>query len=173
MSNPNYQVSNLGNVRSIDREITDSKGRTKMYKGIMLKPIEDSQGYLLVGLSDSGNTKRVFIHRLVAEAFILNPDDKPTINHVDGNKKNNRVHNLEWATYKENRDHAVRAGLLDVEKVRKHARSFSKPVRCIDTGQIFPSISDAARHYNVDNETVKYWIHSFHIRPQLEFVENR
>lgn len=171
--NPSYQVSNLGNVKSIDREVTDSKGRTRKYKSIILKPSKDTQGYLLVGLSDSGTTERVFVHRLVAEAFILNPYNKPTINHIDGNKENNKVQNLEWATYKENRDHAVRVGLLDVEKVREHARSFSKPIRCIDTGQTFTSISDAARHYNVDNETIKYWIHTFHTRPRLEFVENR
>lgn len=168
-----YQVSNLGNVRSIDREVTDRLGRTRKYKGTMLKPSKDEYGYLLVGLSDYGHTNKVFIHRLVAEEFIANPENKPTINHIDGNKENNHVDNLEWATYRENRDHAVNARLLDVDKVRKRCMSFSKPVRCADTGQTFQSISDAARHYNVDTGTIKYWIHTSHRHPHLEFVQNR
>lgn len=172
--NPDYQVSTLGEVRSVDREVTDSLGRTRKYLGVVLRPSKDEHGYLLVGISKNGHSKRVFVHRLVAEAFIENPDDKPTVNHIDGDKTNNSVDNLEWATYKENRDHAVRTGLLDLDKVRNHARSFSKPVRCIDTGQIFSSISDAARHYNVDTETIKYWINNRHRQsPNLEYSENR
>lgn len=172
--NPNYQVSNLGQVRSVDRYVTDSLGRTRKYSGKLLKPSKDENGYLLIGVCDSGHTKRVFVHRLVAETFLENSDNKPTVNHIDGNKTNNSVSNLEWATYKENRDHAVRTGLLDEDKVRKHAQSFSRPVRCIDTGHVFSSISDAARHYNVDTETVKYWINNRHQnRPHLEYVENR
>lgn len=172
--NSNYQVSSSGHVRSLDRQVTDSLGRTRKYLGKVLNPSKDENGYLLVGISKDGHSKRVFVHRLVAETFIENPDDKPTVNHIDGNKENNKVDNLEWATYKENRDHAVRTGLLNLDKVRNHARSFSKPVKCIDTGQIFSSISDAARHYNVDTETIKYWINSrTQQRPNLEYVENR
>lgn len=122
--NSNYQVSTSGCVRSLDREVTDSLGRTRKYLGTLLKPSKDENGYLLVRISKNGHTKRVFVHRLVAEAFIENPDHKPTVNHIDGDKTNNSVDNLEWATYKENRDHAVRTGLLDLDKVRNHARSF-------------------------------------------------
>lgn len=158
----------------MDRTVTDSLGRSRVYRGTILKPSEDENGYLLVGLSHNGTTKRVFIHRLVSEAFLENPEGKPTVNHIDGNKHNNHIENLEWATYKEQRDHAVRTGLLDVDKVRNHAKSFRKPVYNSDTRQEFESLSEAGRFYHVDSETVRNWIHhKYPDKPKLEYIKNR
>ena len=92
-----YEVSNLGNVRSLPR------GRNT---GVVLKPSTRVRNYQCVSLSKSGVRKVHNIHRLVADAFISNPDGKRTVNHKDSNPKNNEVTNLEWATHSENERHA-------------------------------------------------------------------
>lgn len=87
-----YQVSNLGRVKSVKRNLT-------------LKPCNRNR-YLIVLLSKNGIKKAINVHRLVAQAFIPNPDDKRTVNHIDGNKQNNCVDNLEWCSQSENVKHA-------------------------------------------------------------------
>src|SRR5699024_373311 len=105
-----YEVSNLGRVRSKER--TRKFGRaTKTFESKILKQSEDKDGYYRVNLSKDGKKKRFFAHRLVATAFIETNDDKPVINHMDGNKKNNVVDNLEWCTRSENDLHAFDVGL--------------------------------------------------------------
>ena len=100
-----YQVSNLGNVKSI----RNNKG-TKQDR--LLKPATTSTSdYLYVQFCIKGITKKHSIHRLVAKAFIANPANKPTVNHIDGNKLNNNACNLEWNTYSENIKHAYSNGL--------------------------------------------------------------
>lgn len=97
-----YQVSNLGNVRSLDRfdGVHDRKG-TK------IKPNLKQNGYLQVGLRKHNKRKWFGVHRLVATYFLRNPNNKPQVNHIDCNKQNNNVSNLEWVTGKENQEHAV------------------------------------------------------------------
>lgn len=85
--------------------------------GKILVPKEDSEGYLRVSVG--GKLKCDRVHRLVAKAFIDNPEYKPFVNHIDGDKKNNRVDNLEWCTPKENSVHASKAGLLSHDTGRK------------------------------------------------------
>ena len=95
---PDYQVSNLGNVRS--------------YKNGMVKVINgwvQNTGYRTVSL----NNKKISIHRLVAETFIYKPEGKDVVNHKDGNKLNNKIENLEWCTNKENIQHAYSTGLMN------------------------------------------------------------
>jgi hypothetical protein len=101
----NYEVSNLGRVRSIDRKVNSiSGGRT--IKSKMIKFWYDKDGYARVTLHFKGSKKHYMVHRLVALSFIENPDNKPTVNHKDGDKINNNIDNLEWSTYKEQINHA-------------------------------------------------------------------
>ena len=93
-----YQISNLGRVKSLPRKNSKRIINKEIIKVFTKLP----NGYLKVGLSKNGKTKYYFVHRLVAETFIDNPENKPCINHKDCDKKNNCVDNLEWCTYKEN-----------------------------------------------------------------------
>lgn len=112
-----YIVSNLGNIRSLDRRIKGPQPNGRLIKG-KLRKILISNGYASVNLIDkeTGRSTRNSVHRFVAEAFIPNPEKKPCVNHIDGNKQNNHVSNLEWCTYKENSEHAFRTGLSKPHK---------------------------------------------------------
>ena len=83
----------------------------KFEKELKLKQGKDSNGYLMVTLCKNGKTKSYYVHRLIAEAYIPNPDNKPQVNHKNGNKTDNRIENLEWVTISENRQHAFDIGL--------------------------------------------------------------
>lgn len=104
-----YQVSNLGNVKVLDRIVNSAiKNNTKVKrKGRMLKQYI-KQGYPQVTLTLNNKRKYCNVHRLVAEAFIPNPNNLPQINHIDENKLNNNVDNLEWCTAKYNCNYGTR-----------------------------------------------------------------
>lgn len=92
-----YQVSNLGNVRSLDRVVQFKDGRQARYKSTQRKPVRKQDGYLHIMLSDESKTKKsITIHRLVALAFVPNPNGFTEINHRDEDKENNQADNLEW-----------------------------------------------------------------------------
>lgn len=98
-----YQVSNLGRVKSLERTFLDKIGHKQHIKERILKPKTDRNGYLRVGLSNgNGKPKTLSVHRLVCQAFHKNPENKPSVNHIDENKVNNTASNLEWCTVKEN-----------------------------------------------------------------------
>ena len=106
-----YQVSNTGKVRNVKRNRT-------------LSPALNSRGYQRVLLCKNGDKLNKFIHRLVAEAFIPNPENKPEVNHKDSNKTNNNFYNLEWVTHRENIEH-----MSLVKKVeQKEARVIIKSI---------------------------------------------
>lgn len=115
-----YEVSDTGEVRSIDRYVTDTsgkhKGKKRFLKGSTMKltnnkPRNREDGYVVVNLRKDGTSWVAPVHILVAKAFIPNPDNLPTVNHIDGDKHNNNASNLEWASYSENNIHALRTGL--------------------------------------------------------------
>lgn len=108
--NKYYEVSNMGNVRSLDKIIKCKIGKG-LRKGRKLKTYI-TNGYEFVSLCDKQKQKTCYVHILVASAFIPNPDKKPTVNHKFGNKLDNRASELEWATMSEQMKHAINIGLF-------------------------------------------------------------
>jgi len=99
-----YEVSSLGRVRSLDRKIPYKDG-FKQAKGKLMKLTKNRLGYMVVTLQKDRKRYFSIVHRLVAKAFIPNPENKREVNHIDSIKDNNNVNNLEWSTRKENMDH--------------------------------------------------------------------
>lgn len=103
-----YEISNLGNVRSLGMWKKGKGNSSYFQEGRVLKPQKDKDGYLQVNLYKDGNQKHHKVHRLVATAFIENTDSLPEVNHIDEDKTNNRVSNLEWCTTKYNHNYGTR-----------------------------------------------------------------
>lgn len=146
-----YQVSNLGRIKSVDRIVImkhySGCNATHSYKGKILKQQKDKYGYMRVALSKNGKIKLKQVHRLVAETFIPNPENKPTVNHEDGNKENNVVANLSWATHQEQTMHAFKTGLIDNSK--KNYKEIGKKIsisKCVPILQC-----------DKDNNVIKKW----------------
>lgn len=114
-----YEVSNLGRVRSLARKVNSRWGKCRTAKGMILKPATTRDGYYYVDLKRNQKSNKQRINRLVAIAFIDNPCNKLQVNHINGNKKDNRVENLEWCTQSENQKHAFRTGLNISPQTRK------------------------------------------------------
>ena len=149
-----YQVSNLGNVRSI---VFIKNG--KIHDLQLLR----GRDYLLVRLYKNRHGKMCRVHRLVAEAFIDNPNNYPVVNHKNWNKHDNRAENLEWCTYSYNNWYVPsRMGKYEDWQRRKNKsgidneRPFAKPKRilCVESGEIFESMSAAARHVHVEQSNI-------------------
>lgn len=109
-----YKISNLGRVMSLDKEVINKNGKSKIQRSIILKQTLD-RGYKAISLTVNYKSLRTGVHRLVALAFIANPENKPCVNHINGIKDDNRLENLEWVTYSENERHSI-----DVLKKRIH-----------------------------------------------------
>ena len=128
-----YKVSNKGNVRSVDR--INHVGRE--YSGRTLRSGYSADGYPQLQLCKNGKIKNKYIHRLVAEAFIPNPNNFPEVNHMDEVKDNNDVRNLEWCTRGYNNNHGTRT-----ERISKKVRAVN-----VETGEVltFKSTNEAGR----------------------------
>lgn len=129
--NGRYQASNTGKIRSTNYH--------REYRVKELFCVLDKDGYVMTKLCKNGiaNFKRV--HRLVAEAFIPNPENKPQVNHIDGNKQNNNIANLEWVSNRENMHHAFKTGLM--ANIYKPRNKFGKKVY----------------QYNKNGKLIKIW----------------
>lgn len=106
-----YQVSNKGNIRSIDRMIDTVEGK-RFRTGKNKKSYPNKKGYLQINVKINGVSRTFRVHRLVAYAFIENPLNKPQVNHMNCKKNDNRVENLEWCTNSENMQHALNNNLF-------------------------------------------------------------
>ena len=132
-----YEVSDIGRVRSL-----------KYGKQRIMKPVKTHNGYLRVTLCRDGNHKKMKVHRLVAQAFIPNPNHLSTVNHKDEDKTNNAASNLEWLSMRDNDNYGTRN--------MRMAEAKSKPVQQFDksTGELlktFPSIMEAERDTGISN----------------------
>ena len=103
-----YEISSYGRVRSLDKYVKSKSESYRLHKGKVLSPEKNTRGYLSVVLSYNGKHKTITVHRLVAQAFLPNPDNLPEINHKDEDKTNNNVTNLEWCDHKYNVNYGTR-----------------------------------------------------------------
>lgn len=104
-----YEINELGQVRSVDRTVEYKDGSARKRKGKELKPSTNKYGYAAVILSKNGISKTWIVHRLVAEAFLLNPNNLPEVHHKNHDRKDNRMENLKWVTRSEQMDEHLRA----------------------------------------------------------------
>ena len=115
-----YRVSNFGRVKSTARLIMRSNGiHQRVYEKLMPIQIDSHTGYNRITLSKDGVSKRIGVHRMVAQAFIPNPDNLPVVNHIDWDRANNHVENLEWCTQKHNANHVEWAKTQRVKPIRQ------------------------------------------------------
>ena len=147
-----YQVSTLGNFRSLPRQIKYKNNGTRNYPSKSLKTETTKDNYQRIVLMKYGVKNRYMCHRLVAITFIPNLENKPFINHIDGNKSNNVVTNLEWCTGSENMTHADITGLRNMFK--NHHPSNSKRIKCLETGEVFSSFYRAVKWLGKTNNSV-------------------
>lgn len=149
-----YQISNMGRVKSLEREVNNHTGKV-LVKEKILRQRSDFKGYMRIDLKDNNGVKHFFgVHRLVAETFIPNPRGKPQVNHIDGCKSNNVAENLEWCTNGENQKHAYRMGL---NRVTGRAGKKKRSVVQIDrtTGEViaeYKSIADAGKAVGIKSD---------------------
>lgn len=151
-----YMISNLGNIKSLDRTIFNKgSNRNTTIKGTILKTRQNPKnGYLEVGLHKENKRKLYYIHRLVALHFIDNLDCLQLVNHKDGDKTNNYYTNLEWCDLSENSSHAYRIGLNEPQKVGAIKRSVYVYNKTKLVGR-FESISSASKYTNVSETTIR------------------
>lgn len=150
-----YMVSDKGNVKSIDRIITKN-GIEQCLKGKLLKQHTSKDGYKTVGLSKNNHLRHFRVHRLVAMAFIPNPKNKPAIDHIDGNRMNNVLNNLRWATTQENNTFPIAS--------KNHSSSKKGKKACVETKRrISESLMGNKRRaicveqYSLDGKTLNVW----------------
>lgn len=141
-----YQVSNTGKVKSLSHYTRNNvKGGKRLTNGKVLSQYKMPNGYLQVQLSKNESRKKYYVHRLVANAFLKNEQGLSDVNHIDGDKNNNSIENLEWCSHKDNQVHMVDNGLT-----RK-----SKPVMCIETGMVYRSMTEAEKQTGIDRHSIK------------------
>jgi len=149
-----YQVSNMGRVRSLPHWVNSGAGG-RMIKGRILKPnIHNGKSYTSIEIG-KGNWR--LVHRLVAEAFIPNPYNKPQVNHIDGNKNNPHADNLEWVTGGENMRHAYNVGLQKTIYGAEHPYAWKK-IKAINkdgTEHIFKSIKFCCQELGMRYNSVR------------------
>lgn len=144
---PNYQISNLGRVKSIEHKVKSKNGSMRIVSEKILKPSEDGSGYLKVCLCKEGKEKTIKIHRLVAQYFVQNDSlFNNQVNHKNECKTDNRACNLEWCDASYNVNYGTRN--------KRISKAQSKAVKCLDTGVVFPSVMEVERLFSFNNSNI-------------------
>lgn len=143
-----YEISSHGRVRSLDRLLKNSHGKYVL-KGRILKQASFSNKYLFVLLQDKPRKESYLVHRLVAQAFIPNPDGKKEVNHISGDKTDNRVINLEWATRSENLIHRNRVLGMHTSFWEKR-----RAIWCIEFEKEWESITEASKELKIGKSAI-------------------
>ena len=154
-----YQVSSYGRIKSLKRVIMRKDGKPYTQVEKILKPGTNHKGYLGCSFRKNFVAKPVIVHRLVALAFIDNPNNLPQVNHKDGNKKNNRVENLEWITNYDNMQHSIITGIRNVKKITDNLKKVnSRKVNQYDSNGTFiktwNSIKDIQMELKIPNQNI-------------------
>ena len=162
-----YQVSSNGNIRSKDRYVSNrpSGESVRLIKGQSIHQFINNSGYSYVNISKGHRRyKHEYVHRLVADAFIPNPLKLPTINHIDGNKQNNQILNLEWNSYSDNNQHAYDHNLTHSNKNNSNMSDKIAAYNLDGTlFRTFPSMREAERQMGMANGQVSQGIiHGWH-----------
>lgn len=143
-----YQISNFGNVRSLDRVVNSSAGKTQQLRGKQIKICYNKRiNVYEVHLHKDSKRKYFKVHRLVADAFIYNDDpiNKTTVNHIDGNRANNKANNLEWASYSENEKHAYDKLHRPINRAKLMKRRCESIDKNTNVHKVYESIESASR----------------------------
>ena len=155
-------------IKGYENYLVSDQGRVFNFKyNRFLKPRKNNRGYFLVNLCKIGVMKTLKVHRLVALAYIPNPENKRTVNHIDGIKINNFAINLEWNTYSENMQHAYDAGLK--QKGEKHYRAKLNEDQVLEIRRLYKTgdytYRALGKMFGVDNSHIsnivnrKIWVH--------------
>jgi len=150
-----YEISNFGNLKILSREYKHFRGGTLVKKECYAKQRLTSNGYVMNAFDVNGSIKSFLRHRLVAEAFIPNPENKRCVNHKDGNKLNNHVDNLEWCTHSENVQHALKNNLMPSGEMCYGASLTNRQVREIRKLNGKFTQKEIGIMYGVSRETIK------------------
>lgn len=137
-----YQVSNMGRVRSLNYKMT---GRIEI-----LRPAIHTEGYLECSLCHNGKIKKYYVHRLVAEAFLPNPDNLPQVNHKDECKTNNKVDNLEWCTHEYNSTY----GTMQARAAKSKSKSVKQLTKTGELIATYPSLKQACRETGIHRSNI-------------------
>lgn len=153
-----YKVSNLGNVRSLDRWVVSKDGKRRFFAGQAVKSVKESNGYSRVNLYREGSAKKISVHRIVALAFLPNPQNLPQVNHINEDKADNRAENLEWCTCEHNGNHGTRGARISKTLTGRfnHPKK-SKRICAISDGKTvfeFPSIHEAGRQLGIPSSNI-------------------
>lgn len=144
-----YEVSNTGIVRSVDREVSDGKGGIKHLKSKICTQAIDRNGYATVRLNRDCNSIGWLVHRIVALAFIDNPDNRELVNHKDFNRSNNHVDNLEWVSRSENVKHAINKAVNNRPTTTKKLTKWNDDM--LMGGEIWKPLIGISTEYEVSN----------------------
>lgn len=148
--NPLYKISALGVVKRVGHEVEVYRRQSGWYKSYrkekILKPSKNKAGYVAVKIYNQVGFSNRLVHRLVAEAFLSNIDNKPTVNHIDGVKDNNNLINLEWSTDKEQSEHANKYNLVPEHLRMKKVLAYDISGHFVEE---FQSMKDAERALDI------------------------